>query len=529
MADHKVTIPETSLWANRKCLVICCIVSIANMQYGLDSAAVGGLQAMPGFLAVFGYENPSAPGGYAIAPTFQQLIASLLTLGSFLSCLVAGAFAHYMGRKPALWLACGMNAVACIIQIATVNKGAIYVGRLILGFANGFLVSFSNIYTSEASPAHLRGVIVALFAYWVTIGSIVGAAITNSTQRLLTKASYQIPIGTLFIVPLFLSIGLFFVPESPRYLLHKNRPAAAKRALETLRSGSVAQDFIELEWAEMVKSISEQEKLASSVGAVDMFRGTDLRRTLLCFGMIACQAASGSWFFIAYSTYFLIVSGLSVDEAFKFSVMQSCFGFIGVNIGMVAMRFWCGRRVICMVGATICGFCMLAVAVSGTVAEGTVGARNCLVAFSSLFMCAYYACVGAASYPIATEVVNTRLRSWTVGTATAIGYLLAWLTSFCSPYFINTANLNWGSQYGYIWAGSNFACVIFFFFFIPEMKGRTLEEIDEMFMHRVGARKFHAYVSTIHDEAMMDIKLNTGVFDEKDMGETRVEEVKREF
>jgi len=57
---------ETSLWANRKCLLICATVAIANMQYGLDSAIMASLQAMPGFLRVFGYANPEAPGGYAI-------------------------------------------------------------------------------------------------------------------------------------------------------------------------------------------------------------------------------------------------------------------------------------------------------------------------------------------------------------------------------------------------------------------------------------------------------------------------------
>lgn len=58
-----VKIPETSLWANRKCLIIACIVATANMQYGFDSAAVGALQAMPGFLRVFGYEDPSSRWG----------------------------------------------------------------------------------------------------------------------------------------------------------------------------------------------------------------------------------------------------------------------------------------------------------------------------------------------------------------------------------------------------------------------------------------------------------------------------------
>lgn len=57
---------ETTLWANRKCLIICSAVAIANMQYGIDTAAVGGLQAMPGFLMVFGYEEPASPLGYGI-------------------------------------------------------------------------------------------------------------------------------------------------------------------------------------------------------------------------------------------------------------------------------------------------------------------------------------------------------------------------------------------------------------------------------------------------------------------------------
>lgn len=59
-------LPETSLWANRKCLLICAVVAIANMQYGLDSAVIASLQAMPGFLIVFGYPDANATGGYAI-------------------------------------------------------------------------------------------------------------------------------------------------------------------------------------------------------------------------------------------------------------------------------------------------------------------------------------------------------------------------------------------------------------------------------------------------------------------------------
>ncbi|KKY20280.1 putative general substrate transporter [Diplodia seriata] len=496
------------------------------MQYGLDSAAVGGLQAMPGFLVVFGYPDPSSAGGYAIDGTFQQLITSLLTLGSFISSLTAGVFAHFYGRKTALWTACVLNAVACIIQIATENKGAVYVGRLILGFANGFLVTFSNIYTSEASPAHLRAVMVALFAYWVNIGSIIGAAVTNAVKNRLDKASYQIPIGTLFIVPLFLAVGLLFVPESPRYLLNKGKTDQARRALEALRGDSLSVEHLELEWAEMVKGIEEEKRLATTVGMLDMFRNSDLRRTLLCYGMIACQTASGVWFLISYATYFMIVGGLGVDEAFKFSVMNTCLGFLGVNVGMFAMRHLVGRRSILMLGATFCGCCMLALAIAASAATSdTVVLRDCLIAFTALFQFGYNACVGAASYPVATELVSTRLRSWTVGTATSLGYFLAWLTAFCTPYFINPENLNWGAKYGYIWAAANFLCVGFFFFCMPELKGRTLEEIDELFLNSVSVSNFSKYRTTIGDVAARDIKDHARLPGQKSGGAEHVEHV----
>ncbi len=139
----------------------------------------------------------------------------------------------------------------------------------------------------------------------------------------------------------------------------------------------------------------------------------------------------------------MVVSGLTVDEAFKYSLMKSCLGFVGVNLGIYLMRHVVGRRTIMMIGSLTQGLCMLVVAITATTSAGTLVARNCLIAFTALYMFAYNAFVGAASYPVATELVSTRLRSWTVGSAISLGYFLAWLTGFCSPYFINPENMNW--------------------------------------------------------------------------------------
>ncbi|EGZ67571.1 general substrate transporter [Neurospora tetrasperma FGSC 2509] len=488
-------LPETSLWTNSKCLLICALVSLASMQYGLDSACLAAFQAMPGFLKVFGYPDPSAPGGFGIGHTFQQLLFSFLTLGSLLSTLFAGPFSHLYGRRPALLLACFLTAFGTAIQIGTSSAAALYVGRIILGIGNGFLVTFSNIYCAEVAPPHLRGVMVALFSEWVCVGSVLGATVTNATKKWLGKASWRVPLGMLFVVPVMLSAGVWWVvPESPRWEVSRGRHQEGRMALERVRAvredGKEGQQRLEVEWVEMVKGIEEEKRLASTVGPLDMFRGSDLRRTLLCFGVIATQAGSGSWFYISYSTYFMIVSGLPVDLSFRYSILKTYIGFIGVNVGMYLMRFVMGRRTLMTTGAMVQGMFMLDMAISAITTEaGTWRARDSLMACSALVNYAHNAFVGVASYPVATELVSTRLRPYTVGAAISLGYLLAWLTSFCSPYFINPENMTWGAKYGFIWAGPNFCCALFFFGCLPELKGRALEEIDELFEQRAPAWK----------------------------------------
>lgn len=131
----------------------------------------------------------------------------------------------------------------------------------------------------------MRGVMVALFAYWVNIGSIMGAAVDNKTKERMDELSYRIPLACLYAVPTVLAVALFFVPESPRWLLHRGKEREARKALEMLRGRSYAQlrssregevgpSLLEIEWAEMVKGVEEEKRTEGDVAALDMFRGT---------------------------------------------------------------------------------------------------------------------------------------------------------------------------------------------------------------------------------------------------------------
>lgn len=123
--------------------------------------------------------------------------------------------------------------------------------------------------------------------------------------------------------------------------------------------------------------------------------------------------------------------------------MNNCLGFLGVNFGMYAIRKVFGRRSILILGAIASGLCHLSSAIAATVDPNTLSTGNMLVKFIGLFMSFYNASTGAALYPVATELVSSRLRAWTVGTATSLGYFLSWLMNFCMPYFINPEHLNW--------------------------------------------------------------------------------------
>jgi hypothetical protein len=99
---------------------------------------------------------------------------------------------------------------------------------------------------------------------------------------------------------------------------------------------------------------------------------------------------------------------------------------------------------------------MLAIAIAYTVAPGSIHAGRALLGFALMFYFFYNGFIGTVSWPVAGEVVSSRLRVSTISLGTGLNYFFNWLISYCSPYFINVNQLNWGPKYGYIWAGANF-------------------------------------------------------------------------
>ncbi|KIW38034.1 uncharacterized protein PV06_10010 [Exophiala oligosperma] len=374
-------------------------------------------------------------------------------------------------------------------MMATTHIGALYTGRLLIGLANGYFMTFSQLYLQETSPAKYRGLFLSAFQFCTSFGTLIGTIIDYATSNRPDKSAYLIPLGIVYIVPVVLSISMFFIPESPRWLILQGRYEEGVMALTWLRPKGAD---VNSEATLIRTAIEKEMELKSTVGIWDMFRDpVNRRRTILAVSAVTLQAGSGSMFIIAYKAYFFAMA--HVSNPFGMSCILSTMGLVAILINSSIVVRYGRRRVLLLSGLIFCGILQLIIAVVYDKQPGTKTTGKVIVALVCLYMMSYNGMIASYAWLSGGELPTQRLRSHTFGLAAAIGFLGAWLTTFTAPYFINPASLDWGPRYGYIWFPSCVVGAVWVYFFLPEVKGRTLEEIDEMFGARLPARKFRKY------------------------------------
>jgi hypothetical protein len=127
-------------------------------------------------------------------------------------------------------------------------------------------------------------------------GTLIGTIVDWATAQRPDKSAYLIPLGMIYIVPAFMTIAMFFIPESPRWLILQGKHEQARKALEWLRPKGSS---VEPELMEIQAAINHEKELGSGVGVLDMFKNpVDRRRTFIAVFAVTLQAASGSMYLI---------------------------------------------------------------------------------------------------------------------------------------------------------------------------------------------------------------------------------------
>ncbi|KAF2807295.1 general substrate transporter [Mytilinidion resinicola] len=449
--------------------LLCAFAAFGGILFGYDSGYISGVLAMNYFKEQFGHHqlhDADAYNGYNYDSWQKSLITSILSAGTFFGALFAGSLADWIGRRTTIIAGCGVFSVGVILQVASTTVSLLVPGRLIAGIGVGFVSAIIILYMSEISPKAVRGAIVSGYQFSITIGLLLASCVDKGTENRMDTGSYRIPMAIQWLWAIILATGLFLLPESPRYYVKNQKPDEAAKALSRLRGQPVDSAYIQDELAELEANyLYESENMHSSW--IDCFRGGwkpsgNLRRVMLGMAMQMMQ----QW-------------RVGIKNAFTISIITTV-----VNVCSTPISFWTieklGRRVLLIYGAVGMLVCEFIIAIVGTVAPEAHAANLVLIIFTCFYIFFFASTWGPAAWVVIGEIFPLPIRAKGVALSTASNWLWNFVIGYITPYMVDANQGDLKSKVFFVWGTTCTLCVFFAYFFVPETKGLSLEQVDRM-------------------------------------------------
>lgn len=421
------------------------------------------------------FDNPS--------PTVTGLMVSIYEVGCMFGSIIIIIWGDNIGRRMSLIIGGVIVTLGTVIQVSSFSRAQFIVGRIVAGLGNGMNTSTLGTYQSETCPAKNRGRVVtcegimAIGGVWVSYWLDFGMSYAKST------AQWRFPLAFPALFALAMSGIAFFMPESPRWLVLKNRDEEAKQVLSALAGENVRtnDESVIVLYDTIRQAIDHETQASGEFGFRDLFTGGEqqnFRRISLCFGIQLMEEMSGINLITYYMSDVFLQIGTSHFLALLLSGINSTTYFISsfVPIWLID-RF--GRKSLLIYGTVgmMCMMIMLTVSLSFGPEHLTAG----IFAILSIFLFnIFYATGGWMATPFLypSEISTLRIRS----KGSAISVLSKWMFNFLvvmiSP--VAMANIAWRTYI--IFAVLNFCFIFVLFFFYPETKGLELEQVDKIFL-----------------------------------------------
>ncbi|KAF8926151.1 hypothetical protein BGZ47_002887 [Haplosporangium gracile] len=487
---------------------MCVFASFGGIFFGYDSGYIGGVQGMDYFIKMI-----SGPDAKELLSWQSSLIVSILSAGTFCGALIAGDLADYFGRRFTIILGSAVFIVGVILQTASAGLTLLVVGRIVAGLGVGLVSAIIILYMSEIAPKKVRGAIVSGYQFCITIGLLLAACVSYGTQDFENSGSYRIPIGLQMLWALILGVGLMFLPESPRYFIKKGKVEEARKALGRVRGQDPNSRHIEAELNEIRANHEYEKRMTPETGYIGSwllcFSGSvglassNLRKTLLGISLQMMQQWTGVNFVFYYSTIFLKGTG-AVSNPFLMSLI-----FTLVNVLSTPLSFWLverfGRRSMLLwgaIGMTVCEFIVAIVGVTvgfnHTHAEGdatianNISAVNAQIAFIAIYIFFFATTWGPGAWVLIGEIFPLSIRSRGVALSTASNWFWNFIIGYITPFLVDSKHANMQSSVFFLWGTLCALCIVYAYFLVPETKGLTLEQVDQM-LDEVSPRKSAAW------------------------------------
>ncbi|KAI0033852.1 general substrate transporter [Vararia minispora EC-137] len=476
---------------NPRAIMLAIFIAFGGFLFGYDIGVISGCLIMDDFIERFG--QPDGNGGFFLSSSRQSIITSLLSAGTFVGALAQAFTADRYGRKLSIFIWSTIFTVGTLIQTATDRSIAqITIGRFIAGLGVGAMSAIVPLYNGETAPRKIRGMLLVMYQLQIIMGIFLSYIIDLGTHNIRNSASWRIPVGLQMLWGLILMSGILFLPESPRHLLYTGREDTARAIIAELNSASLDDEVVEQSIAELKVAI-EAENEGGQATWLECFspRNHLWKRTVNGMMLQFIQQLNGQNFYYYYGDTFFKSAGTSLD-AYVIQTILGAVSVVGTVPALYLIETW-GRRRSLLLGAVLEATCSL---IAGVVGHLTLAPQNTpsnqltssersggdtLIAFAVLHVFSFSMFWGPVPWVYLGESFPLRVRPKCIALGSATNWLWNFLLSFFAPRIAGDI----GPLILLIFCGMLIFGYFYVYFFIPETKGLSLEEVDEMYREGV--------------------------------------------
>ncbi|KKY27063.1 putative glycerol proton symporter of the plasma subject to glucose-induced inactivation [Phaeomoniella chlamydospora] len=464
------------------------LVTVANAAsmawFGYDQGVFSGVLISKDFVQHFPETNNANISG---------ITTSCFSLGAFVGAVFAFTFGDTMGRKRTILLGTSCNIVGAVLQIAAYQFPMLIVGRIINGFGMGITSSTCPVYQAECTKPSIRGKLVVVgsmsntaafcLANWMNYGLYFNGS---------GAMQWRFPLGFQLIFPIAVLMVLPFIPDSPRWLILKERGDEAVVVISRLLGKNLAVDdpAVVSEFLSIQTTLRDERYDAARTTTKDVLtfkdKAQNLRRVLLSCGTQLMQQFSGVNA-LGYYLPTLLEESVGFDEQMA-RLLSACNGTSYLFAAMCCLLLidLVGRRKLMLYGALTCGSWYLIAALCLRQAEVEPEKKYQFGAATTAMFFLYYFSYGT-SFAKVPWVYNSEINSfgWRArGAAAATG--TNWISSFCVAQFTKPGVLHLHWRFYLIFSIICYSYFPIVFAIYPETSQRTLEDMDYIFESNPG-------------------------------------------